>query len=116
MGVPGQVDILVGPGTSAPAAELAHAIRGELEALGARPRVVRRPRDPAEGMPLLIVAPHEVLHIGDDLALDVHGALAAGLQAAWVVRPDIHPDPVPAPAGTHHVVEDLLTLADRLGV
>ncbi len=61
MGVPGQVDILVGPGTSAPAAELAHAIRGELEALGARPRVVRRPRDPAEGLPLLIVAPHEVL-------------------------------------------------------
>ena len=61
MGVPGQVDILVGPGTSAPAAELAHAIRGELEALGAHPRVVRRPRDPAEGVPLLVVAPHEVL-------------------------------------------------------
>ena len=59
--MPGQVDILVGPGTSAPAAELAHAIRGELEALGARPRVVRRPRDPAEGVPLLVVAPHEVL-------------------------------------------------------
>jgi putative hydrolase of the HAD superfamily len=56
------------------------------------------------------------LHIGDDLDLDVHGALAAGLQAAWVVRPDIHPDPAPPPAGTHHVVEDLLTLADRLGV
>jgi len=61
VGVPGQVDILVGPGTSAPAAELAHAVRGELEALGAQPRVVRRPRDPAEGVPLLVVAPHEVL-------------------------------------------------------
>ncbi len=61
MGVPGQVDILVGPGTSAPAAELANAIRGELEALGAQPRVVRRPRDPSEGVPLLVVAPHEVL-------------------------------------------------------
>lgn len=60
--------------------------------------------------------PGAVLHIGDDLALDVHGALGAGLQAAWVVRPDVHPDPVPAPPGTHHVVEDLLTLADRLGV
>ena len=61
MGVPGQVDILVGPGTSAPAAELAHAVQGELEALGARPRIVRRPRDPDEGVPLLVVAPHEVL-------------------------------------------------------
>ena len=61
MGVPGQVDILVGSGTSAPAAELAHAIRAELEALGAGPRVVRRPRDPSEGVPLLVVAPHEVL-------------------------------------------------------
>jgi GT2 family glycosyltransferase/uncharacterized coiled-coil protein SlyX len=61
VGVPGQVDILVGPGTSAPAAELANAVHGELEALGARPRIVRRPRDPDEGVPLLVVAPHEVL-------------------------------------------------------
>ena len=30
--------------------------------------------------------PDEVLHVGDDLALDVHGALAAGLQAAWICR------------------------------
>jgi GT2 family glycosyltransferase len=36
-------------------------VLGELETLGARSRVVRRPRDPAEGVPLLVVAPHEVL-------------------------------------------------------
>ena len=31
-------------------------------------------------------APHEVLHIGDDWALDVVGAHAAGLRCAWVCR------------------------------
>ncbi|MES2101969.1 MAG: HAD-IA family hydrolase [Pseudomonadota bacterium] len=30
--------------------------------------------------------PHEVLHIGDDWALDVAGAHAAGLRSAWVRR------------------------------
>jgi len=29
------------------------------------------------------------LHVGDDAALDVEGALAAGMQAAWVQRPEI---------------------------
>lgn len=32
------------------------------------------------------VQPHEVLHVGDDAALDVVGALDAGLQAVWVNR------------------------------
>lgn len=32
------------------------------------------------------VRPHEVLHVGDDAALDVLGALGAGMQAAWVNR------------------------------
>jgi FMN hydrolase / 5-amino-6-(5-phospho-D-ribitylamino)uracil phosphatase len=31
-------------------------------------------------------APAEVLHIGDDAALDVEGALAAGLKAVWLNR------------------------------
>lgn len=31
-------------------------------------------------------APEEVLHVGDDVALDVEAALAAGLRAAWVNR------------------------------
>lgn len=30
--------------------------------------------------------PRDVLHVGDDAALDVAGALGAGMQAAWVVR------------------------------
>jgi len=32
------------------------------------------------------VAPGQVLHVGDDEALDVLGALDAGMQAAWLVR------------------------------
>jgi FMN hydrolase / 5-amino-6-(5-phospho-D-ribitylamino)uracil phosphatase len=32
------------------------------------------------------VLPHEVLHIGDDAALDVMGALNAGMQAVWLNR------------------------------
>jgi putative hydrolase of the HAD superfamily len=32
------------------------------------------------------VEPHEVLHVGDDAALDVVGALKAGLQTVWVNR------------------------------
>jgi FMN hydrolase / 5-amino-6-(5-phospho-D-ribitylamino)uracil phosphatase len=34
------------------------------------------------------VANHEVLHIGDDFELDVQGALAAGMQAYYVSRPE----------------------------
>lgn len=60
-------------------------------------------------------APSHTLHIGDDPALDVDGALAAGLQAAWVRRPAL-PD-IGAPTGApHHVVASLTELADRLGV
>jgi putative hydrolase of the HAD superfamily len=32
------------------------------------------------------VAPHEVLHIGDDAHADCVGALAAGMQVAWLNR------------------------------
>jgi HAD superfamily hydrolase (TIGR01549 family) len=32
------------------------------------------------------VLPRDVLHVGDDAALDVVGALNAGMQAAWLVR------------------------------
>ena len=34
----------------------------------------------------LSVSPGQMLHIGDDVQLDVEGALSAGLQAAWIVR------------------------------
>ena len=32
------------------------------------------------------VAPHEILHVGDDAELDVIGALEAGMQAVWINR------------------------------
>jgi len=34
----------------------------------------------------LACAPEEVLHVGDDIALDVRGARDAGLQALWINR------------------------------
>jgi putative hydrolase of the HAD superfamily len=34
------------------------------------------------------VQPHEVLHVGDDAALDVLAALDCGMQAVWVNRTD----------------------------
>jgi FMN hydrolase / 5-amino-6-(5-phospho-D-ribitylamino)uracil phosphatase len=40
------------------------------------------------------VAPHEVLHVGDDMALDVLGALNAGLKAAWILREGLSTLPV----------------------
>lgn len=55
-----------------------------------------------------------VLHVGDDPALDVAGAHAAGMQTAWVNRtPDAwaHPGPVP-----HAMATDLLTLCEQLGL
>jgi putative hydrolase of the HAD superfamily len=59
-------------------------------------------------------APAHTLHIGDDPALDVDGALAAGLQAAWVQRPDALA--ARRPLGMpHHEVSRLDALADRLG-
>jgi putative hydrolase of the HAD superfamily len=58
--------------------------------------------------------PARVLHIGDDGALDVDGALQAGLRAAWVQRAGL--PPVAAPRGQpHHMVAELLALADQLG-
>ena len=60
-------------------------------------------------------APHQVLHLGDDLAADVAGALAAGLHAGWICRPDgAHAlaDPL---AGAHRFA-DLFEVADALGV
>jgi HAD superfamily hydrolase (TIGR01549 family) len=61
--------------------------------------------------------PDEVLHVGDDPALDVLGARAAGLHAAWLRRPAFahrHPanacgDAVPPP------FEDLHALDAHLG-
>lgn len=56
--------------------------------------------------------PGEVLHVGDDLRLDVHGSLGAGLQAAWIRRPGQVTDSEAAPCWQGH---DLQALADALG-
>lgn len=56
------------------------------------------------------VAPGEVLHGGDDLERDVHGALGAGLQAVWVHR-DLEGEAPPEALRAR----DLLELADALG-
>ena len=59
--------------------------------------------------------PGQTLHVGDDGPLDIDGALAAGLQAAWVRRRSL-PEPA-APLGEpQHRVRDLTELATRLGV
>jgi putative hydrolase of the HAD superfamily len=58
--------------------------------------------------------PHQVLHLGDDPALDVDGALAAGLQAGWICRPDgAHADAPPRERA--HRFVDLLETARALG-
>ena len=59
-------------------------------------------------------APHCVLHLGDDPALDIDGALAAGLQAGWVCRPDA-PHADAAPRERAHRFNDLLETAAALG-
>lgn len=60
------------------------------------------------------VAPADTLHIGDDPRLDVEGAIAAGLQAKWLLRADLaerhevlphHPPP----AATLHDIEAALS-------
>ncbi len=57
------------------------------------------------------VAPHEVLHVGDDGALDVLGGLNAGMQTVWLNR-DAHAWPH---AATPHVtVTDLAQLCAML--
>ncbi len=57
--------------------------------------------------------PGDVLHVGDDLLLDVQGALAAGMHAAWIRRIGGEP-PLTAPPCWHG--PDLLRLAEGLGV
>lgn len=60
-------------------------------------------------------APHQVLHVGDDVATDVLGALDAGLPAVWVNRPG-HDWPHADRPGPHATVRELGALCDWLGV
>jgi len=60
-------------------------------------------------------SPDQVLHLGDDLDTDVGGALAAGLHAGWICRPDgAHAGADPL-AGAHRFA-DLAVVALALGV
>lgn len=58
-------------------------------------------------------APHEVLHVGDDPALDVAGARAVGLRVAWINR---RGEPWPAELGDPPELDlpDMTALADWL--
>ena len=55
------------------------------------------------------VQPHEVLHVGDDAALDVLAALDCGMQTVWVNRTD---HPWTHPAAPHETVTTLTELCD----
>ena len=55
----------------------------------------------------------EVLHVGDDLALDVHGARSAGLQVRWLRRQPC--EPLPDAGHAVATVACLASLADSLG-
>lgn len=60
------------------------------------------------------VHPSQVLHIGDDPYLDAAGALAAGMQCAWLNRAgQIWPTELPETPNT--VVRDLTGLCKQLG-
>ena len=61
------------------------------------------------------VEPGRVLHTGDDLMLDVNGALDAGLQAVWLRREVGMEEPAPPLKAPYRVFDNLTRLADALG-
>jgi putative hydrolase of the HAD superfamily len=64
----------------------------------------------------LRMAPHEVMHVGDDWQLDVEGALGAGLWAVWLHRTGTSQQPsCKTEAGRLWIVQDLAMLVRRLG-
>ena len=56
-----------------------------------------------------------VLHVGDDAHLDGAGALAAGMQVAWINRGGEH-WPAAIPGRPHAVGSDMRALCELLGV
>lgn len=60
---------------------------------------------------MLQVPPHEVLHVGDDAALDARGAMDAGMQAVWF-NPAEHAWPYDTPP--HATVGSLTALRELL--
>ena len=68
-----------------------------------------------EACRLLATPPAQVMHIGDDWALDVVGAHRAGLRSAWVCRNSAKAAPPAGSARADCVVRDLRELVDWLG-
>ncbi len=65
------------------------------------------------------VPPGQALHVGDDPHLDVHAALAAGLHAVWLRRPDLARARGDEPAGEAPAVpvcDSLVAVAELLRV
>ena len=59
----------------------------------------------------LQVQPQQVLHVGDDVHLDVVGAMESGMQAVWINR-DAHP--WTQPQAPHAIATDMLSLCALL--
>ncbi len=59
------------------------------------------------------VAPAQVLHVGDDAALDVLGALGCGMQTVWVNRADAAWTDADAPHATVRTLTELCALFAR---
>jgi FMN hydrolase / 5-amino-6-(5-phospho-D-ribitylamino)uracil phosphatase len=60
------------------------------------------------------VAPHEAVYVGDDLALDVAGAQAAGLRAVWMNRHGaLLPDGAPRPDAICASLDELLAWLEQ---
>ncbi|MCC2632609.1 MAG: hydrolase [Ramlibacter sp.] len=60
------------------------------------------------------VAPHEAVYVGDDLALDVAGAQAAGLRAVWMNRHGaVLPDGAPRPDAICASLDELLAWLEQ---
>lgn len=61
------------------------------------------------------LAPHQVLHVGDDADADIVGAARAGMRTCWVHRPDNrHVQWPPRPIHPDLILPDLAALADAL--
>jgi 2-haloalkanoic acid dehalogenase type II len=63
----------------------------------------------------LCLAPAQVLHVGDDWALDIEGAHAAGLPSVWIHRPGHAPKPAQVQARPWAELNSLAELVQRLG-
>lgn len=89
-----------------------HGIAGHFDAVVISADFGRRKPHPEifhEALRRLDVAPGEALHVGDTHGDDVIGAIAAGLDVAWLAPADAVADPPPT-----HRISELTRLAEML--